>query len=206
MLGSCSFSLFNGYRHGNESGSITPVSWFRCDSDHLLMSTKIDLMKNHFSGLMVVKPLPDNGYRVVFITEVGLKIIDLEFIPGKPVKVHYAMDALNKKKVIGTLSRDIGLILMAGVTHEKPVVMHDRSSGEMVLKFKEKGRRYYYRINDRNGRAVNALLTSRILKKAKADFYSGNGIRIDSLKITHYNVNLHIQMFLINENANHAIE
>ena len=95
-LNGCSFGLLEGYQK-TEQVSIAPVSWFKTDSDHLLMNTTIDVMKNHFSGLMVIKSLTDGGYRVVFITEVGLKIFDMEFVPGETVKVHYFMDALNKK-------------------------------------------------------------------------------------------------------------
>ena len=33
-----------------------PVSWFHSDTSHYLFNTKIDILKNHFSGLMVIKP------------------------------------------------------------------------------------------------------------------------------------------------------
>ena len=82
MYSGCSFGLLEGYQK-TEQVSIAPVSWFKTDSDHLLMNTTIDVMKNHFSGLMVIKSLTNGGYRVVFITEVGLKIFDMEFVPGK---------------------------------------------------------------------------------------------------------------------------
>ncbi len=95
-LNGCSFGLLEGYQK-TEQVSMAPVSWFKTDSDHLLMNTTIDVMKNHFSGLMVIKTLTNGGYRVVFITEVGLKIFDMEFVPGETVKVYYLMDALNKK-------------------------------------------------------------------------------------------------------------
>jgi hypothetical protein len=204
FLGSCSFSVWNGYQHGYGAGTIAPVSWFRADSGYMLLNTRIDLMNKHFSGLIVVKPLPDLEYRVVFITELGLKIWDMEFSPHKPVKVHYIMDALNKKKVLNTLFQDIALMLMTH-TQNEPVVMHDRSTGELVLKYKDRGLRYYYQIFPATGRVANGLVTSLLTKKAKAEFYSRDGFRIDSVKLAHYNIKLHIQMFHI-EDPNHAVQ
>lgn len=53
--------------------------------------------------------------------------------------------------------------------------------------------------------AVNALLTGRI-RKVKADFYSGNGLNIDSVKIDHYHVKLKIRLLKIHEYNDHAVE
>jgi hypothetical protein len=206
LTGSCSYSVFKGCPNGNEAGKIEPISWFRTDSDHLLLKTKIDLMKRHFSGLLVVKSLPEEGYRVICLNEVGLKIWDMEFHAGKPVKVHYILDALNRKSAVKILSRDTRLILMAGFTDDMPDVLRDRTTGELVLRFREKGRRYYYSLLSGNGRAANATLKSGIVKKAEAHFYSGNGIRIDSVNVTHRMVNLHIHLSLINEITDHAVE
>jgi hypothetical protein len=203
FLGSCSFSVLNGYHRGCDDGTIAPVSWFLADSGYLLLNTRIDMLNNHFSGLMVVKPLPNLEYRVVFITEIGLKIWDFEFSPHKPVKVHYIMDALNRKKILKTLFQDIGLMLMTVTENEKPVVLRDRSTGELVFKYKERGLRYYYHNFTGTGRAANALVASRLIKKAKADFYSSDGFRIDSVKLAHYKVKLRIQLFRI-EDTNHA--
>ena len=170
----------------------------------MLLNTRIDLMNKHFSGLMVVKPLPNLEYRVVFITEIGLKIWDMEFSPHKPVKVHYVIDALNRKKVLNTLFQDIGLMLMTH-TENEPAVLHDRSTGALVLRYKDRGLRYYYHIFPGTGRVANGLVTSGLTKKAKADFYSSDGFRIDSVKLVHYNIKLHIQMFQL-EDLNHAVQ
>ena len=200
----CSFGLMEGYQK-TEQVSIAPVSWFKTDSDHLLMNTSIDVMKNHFSGLMVIKSLINGGYRVVFITEVGLKIFDLEFVPGETARVYYLMDALNKKILIRTLSADLRLMLIQPQEDEIPVFYHS-PSGQKMARYKHKRKRDYYEISAVTGKPVQAYQVSGTSKKARIDYYSRDGVQIDSVTIIHYHVNLRIGMHLIHENSQDAVK
>jgi hypothetical protein len=202
FLHSCSFGLLEGY-HKTAVTAIEPVSWFKTDSDHVLMNTTIDVIKNHFSGLMVIKSQPGNGYRVVFLTEIGLKIFDMEFIPGNPVKVHYFMEALNRKILVKTLSADMKLLLVLPEKDEEPVVYEGPSAQKMV-KFKNKRGRNYYEISPLTGKPVQAYQVSGTSKKVRIDYYSKGGEEIDSVNIVHDHVNLRISMHLINENSQDA--
>lgn len=196
--------MFNGYRHNGPYNGEKPVSWFRQDTGLTVFNTTIDLMKRHFSGLMVVKPLPEGDYRVVFITEVGLKIFDMSFT-REGVIVHYIMEAMNKKALVNTLKRDIGLILIQEHGDQVPVLLHERSSGAPVLKYSENSRRNYYRLNGTGN--INGIVQSgRFLNKVKADFYSAAGYRVDSILIAHYHMNLHMKLIRISNITGHAEE
>jgi hypothetical protein len=203
LLNSCSFGLLEGYQKSAQV-SIAPVSWFRTDSDHLLMNTTIDVMKNHFSGLMVIKSEPDEGFRIVFITETGLKIFDMEFFQEAPVKVHYFMEALNKKILVKTLSGDLKLLLVLPGKDEKTVV-YESLSAPQIVKYKNKRMRNYYEISPRTGKPIQAFQTSGTSKKVRIDYYSEKGETIDSVKIIHEHVKLRIDMRLINENSKNAV-
>jgi hypothetical protein len=169
------------------------------------MNTTIDVMKNHFSGLMVIKSLTNGGYRVVFITEVGLKIFDMEFVSGKPVQVYYFMDALNKRILIRTLSADLRLLLIQLKEDEKPV-LYVSPSGQKMARYKHKRKRDYYEISAVTGKPVQAYQVSGTSKKARIDYYSRDGLQIDSVNIVHYHVNLRIGMHLIKENSQDAVK
>jgi hypothetical protein len=196
-LNSCSFGLLEGYQK-TQQVPVTPVSWFKTDSDHLLMNTTIDVMKNHFSGLMVIKSLPNDEYRVVFITEVGLKIFDMEFNAGKPVQVHYIMEAMNKRILVKTLSADMKLLLIQPEGDKKPVV-YDGPGGMKMVRYKHKRKRSYYDISPATGRPLKAYQVSGTSKNSEINYYSGNGVQIDSVAITHYHVSLRIGMHFIKE-------
>jgi hypothetical protein len=162
-------------------------------------------MKNHFSGIMVIKSLANEGYRVVFLTEVGLKIFDMEFVPGETVRIHYFMDALNKKILIRTLSADLGLLLVQPQKDEEPVVYSSPGTNRMVI-YKHKRKRDFYEISASTGRPVQAYQVSGTSRKARIDYYSRDGMQIDSVTIIHYHVNLRIGMHLIHENSQDAVK
>ncbi len=203
-LQGCSFGLLEGYRK-TEQVSITPVSWFKTDTGHLLMNTTIDVLKNHFSGLMVIKSQAGGGYRVVFITEVGLKIFDMEFIPGEKDNVHYIMDAMNKKVLVKTLSADLKLLLIQPQDDEKPVV-YENPAGLKMAKYSHNRKRNYYEISSLTGKPVQAYQVSGTSKKVRIDYHSADGEQIDSVAIVHNRVNLRIDMHLIHENLQDAVK
>ncbi len=163
-------------------------------------------MKKHFSGLMVVKTSGTGAYRVVMITEVGLKVFDMEFAPDTTVKMHYIMDPMNKKVLINTLSDDISLILMNRTVTMKPDRLSDKRSNDQVFRYKDHGRKYYYYVAGGSEFPHFAKQTGRITNKVKAYLYGNKNSGIDSLNISHYNFGLTIHLQRINEITDHASE
>jgi hypothetical protein len=206
LFTSCSVSIFNGYHQNVTDTYNAPVSWFQSDTGHYLFNSKIDLMKNHFSGLMVIKPLAGGIYRVIFITEVGLKIFDMEFFPDQEVKVHYIMDAMNKKALIKTLSNDISLVLMNRYGNIKPDLLHEKASGDVVFRYRDKGRKCYCYVSDSSSMPYRVLQTGGIANKVNANLYGDNASGIDSVIISHYNFRLSIGLYRINEETNDVTE
>jgi hypothetical protein len=183
-----------------------PVSWFRTDTGRYLFKTSIDVMKNHFSGLMVVKPLACEANRVVFITEMGMKIFDIEFFPDKSVTVHYIMEAMNRKVLVKTLTRDIGLVLMNGLAGSEPRVLKDRSSLDIVYRYRDNGRKSDYRVARSDSLPYHVVQHAGITNKVQAHFFGHAFSGIDSIKISHYNIRLNIDLYRLFEESNHAAE
>jgi hypothetical protein len=199
LINSCSVALLNGYRSVPGSRSAEPVSWFTTDSGYFLLNTKIDMMKNHFSGLMVIKPENDGAFRVVFITEVGLKVFDMEFMADRHEKVHYILEAMNKKVLINKLSGDLSLVLMNGLPVMHPRVWVHKEEPITVFRYKNGIRNTFYYLRNEAGRPYLGLRTSCIMGKVRADFHGNQDTGIDSVKIRHNNIRLEIRMSRIIE-------
>lgn len=204
LISGCSVSFFNGYQKDPLYVGGDPVSWFRTDSGHFLFNTKIDMMKNHLSGLMVIKPLASGSCRVVFITGVGLKLFDMEFFPEKPVQVHYIIDAMNRRALVNTLTNDLELVLMTRVKARKPGVLRHRHSQDIVFRYRDKGRKNDYTVALPDERPYQALQTAGIFRKVKADFSGSVPAGLDSVKIDHFNIRLKINLYRIIEENNHV--
>ena len=102
LFSGCSSTMMKGFHHIPENMIDTAAvkPWFQGQSDHFLFQTNINIYKNHFGGIMVVKSLSLESHRVVYVTELGIKIFDMEFFKNGDFKLHYCMDEINKKYVI----------------------------------------------------------------------------------------------------------
>ena len=196
---SCSVSIFPGYKSANDTVHSSPVSWFQTDTGHYLFNTKIDLMKNHFSGLMVIKPAGVDNYRVVMITETGLKILDMEFSPDKAVQVHYIMEAMNRKTLIKTLSNDISLVLMNHLSHAQPEILTEKGSGDAVFKYRYKGKQFYYYMHENEINPYFVKQVRGITHQVNAGFYGKAGTGPDSILISHQHIALTVHLYRIIE-------
>lgn len=77
-----------------------------------LYSTQVDVLKHHFSGLLLFKPMEDGSIRVVFTNEMGMKFFDFAFEKNGGFTKHYVMPKMDKKAVVKTLKKDFEMILM----------------------------------------------------------------------------------------------
>ncbi|MBN2813971.1 MAG: hypothetical protein JXQ80_07820 [Bacteroidales bacterium] len=207
LLTGCAVSVFQGYKPVVSTGAFTPESWFWADSGHFLFNAHIRVFDNHFSGLMVVKPEATDHYRVVFITEVGLKVFDMEFLPGKEPVVHYVMEAMNRKALVATLKNDIGMVLMHNMSVIQPVVLRQKGNNDLILQYMHGGNKNRYHFRDiAFNRPYKVRQMSGVTSRVEAGFYGSMHSGIDSVKISHTNIKLTIDINRIHEEVNHADE
>lgn len=162
-----------------------------------LYKASVDVYGNHFSGLLLIKELEDESCRVVFLNEMGLKILDLEF-KGEKFKVHHCFSAFDKWYILNTIEKDLKLVLLKDVTGEhKPVLFRDGESGERVYKLESEGLYNYYFVNGENGqleRLENASSSSRKVVISFND-YQNNWPR--QIEIKHESIDLNITLNLL---------
>jgi hypothetical protein len=175
--------------------------WFQGDHNSILYKTSIDIYKNHFSGLMVIKPVSDESHRILFITELGIKIFDMEFFRNGEFRLHYCLEALNRRSVIRTLKNDLGLMIHNIPDLNKKIkIFGDVQSGQTVIKQKSGlGARHYFVGEGFN--CVDVIIqTSGTGKKVNLRFYGTPENLIDSVMISHYKIKLDIHLTALHEN------
>ncbi len=176
-----------------------PVSWFDSDSTQYLFNTKIDVLKNHFSGLLVFRNMGGDTFRVVLITEVGLKIMDLEFSPQGETKVWYIMEAMNKKALIRTLSNDLNLLIMPFLKTGDAESCPDAEPSLYVFKYKVGSQNNYVSITADHPFPVEIRQAGWISNKVKASFYGKPESGLDSIRLAHYHFKLRMNLYRIIE-------
>lgn len=108
-----------------------------------LYKAYFDVYKHHLSGLLYVKPTNNKSYRVVFLTEVGMKFFDIEIFKDT-YKIHYAVEYLDKKILWKLLQNDFNSLLTNTLIEKKICVPTKK---EFLHHRKE---RTYYYINSEN--------------------------------------------------------
>jgi len=196
LLSGCSISLFNNFQPSELTltGDKNPDSWFRKDAGRYLFQSTIDIYKNNYTGLLFVKPVGEN-YRILFITEMGIKIFDIEFFRDNDFKVHYCVEELNKKTIINTLGNDLYLMLFN--IAEEGKLMREKKEGTLIIKSKDSFGTRYCTLDEQTNKVEELIKTGTFLNKVNIKF-SGKA-EPDSILISHYNFKLKIQLTRLHE-------
>src|SRR6478735_1040855 len=79
VFGSCRISKYKHLKQCNavvfNAGHVLPVLK---NTNSVKYKATIDVLKNHFSGLVILKQTDSVSQHIVFITELGLKMFDFE--------------------------------------------------------------------------------------------------------------------------------
>ncbi len=77
----------------------------------LKYKASIDVLKNHLTGLLLVKQTDSLTKHIVFVTELGMKMFDFEAKTNE-INAVYVFDPLNKPKLIESLKRNFNNMLL----------------------------------------------------------------------------------------------
>ena len=145
---------------------------FRTDFERAVYKTNMIIYGNEISGLMVMKKTGDN-YRVVFVSEIGLKYFDMEFLTGSnEVVTHHVNSLLDRKPVRERLQTSLSLVFM--MHHRKAREQYFRDTGihSYILEVKRRRRKSYYSYdpNFGNVHSIRSQKGSSIIAVSLSDY------------------------------------
>jgi hypothetical protein len=152
---------------------------------------QIDFRKNHFSGILLVKPTEENSYRTVFNTHFGMSVFDFEF-NGDTFRVNSCMEAINKKKVIRTFEDDLKVLFFLNLSPADNLSDVYKSKDNADLEINRIGK-YYYLINTE----TKKLLKIEVPRFIHSLHYSFDDYRErfpTFIRIKHDNIGLKMQL------------
>ena len=143
VVSSCSIK---GYKPiaNSEEVKATTLHIFDTDFNKALYKTSMVIYGNNITGLTLIKKT-DSAYRVVSMSELGIKYFDFEFPfdRQKPTVVHYIMEPLNKKLLIDLLDRDFRLLFFCPDVDKSGIMVSESDSSKMIMKHN----RWFYLFN-----------------------------------------------------------
>jgi hypothetical protein len=161
-------------------------------AERLLLKAGIDVRGRHFSGIVLIKPMPETGsFRVLFLSELGLNLLDMACENGVFTVVS-VQEFLNRPAVLKALQDDFHTLLLDLSSVRNPTMTWRQEEGMQsgILRFREGMHRYRYDYEEFTG----ALLVIR-----KKGCFGGTEIRIDRHEgmrvcIKHRGSPVHIEM------------
>ena len=120
LLASCSLGHY-GKLVQNKNASekrTSPKPIFGDNFNSFLFKTNITVYGKDFSGLLVTKQMSPKDYRVIFTTELGMKLFDFEF-KDTAFTLHYCVPQFNKPKLLKVIQKDIETLLMNNLSVKK---------------------------------------------------------------------------------------
>ena len=99
---------------------ITPV--FK-PSSTLIYNATIDVLKNHLTGLIILKQTDSITKHIVFVTELGMKMFDFE-LKNNEINTAYVFNPLNKPKLIEALKRNFSNMFLFNEEEKNGIECH----------------------------------------------------------------------------------
>lgn len=196
ILTGCSFGHYGKFRKVENEGFTTPRSIFGENFNSFLFKTNITVYGKDFSGLLITKQMSPEDYRVIFTTELGMKLFDFEF-KDTSFTLHYCVPQFNKPKLLKTIQEDIKILLMndiKGKTFEK---LSDPTGTSVIYRAKE-GKMFNYYFVEKTTNQLSKIEHSK--KHVKKIIFTFNNYQNDfpsAIVIKHYNIKLKIELNLL---------
>ena len=157
--------------------------YFSGNPIRLVFKSSLQLSKQNFSGLLVIKQTAPGEYRTIFTTETGFKVFDFT-IKNDSYTINYAVGALNKKFIASRLAYTVQAMLLREIS---PGGFHVSDTENYTLQSYSAGK-YVYELsrNKNSGEKVHGqTVYVKGKKKAEALFYGGkDGLAPDSSSVS----------------------
>jgi hydroxymethylpyrimidine pyrophosphatase-like HAD family hydrolase len=141
------------------------------------------------SGLFIAKKINDSTHRVVFTTEFGNSLMDLEIGP-ESFKVNSIVEDLDKKIILKTLKNDFRLILA-----NKHFIRNEYENGQEKVYQSKDGSRFNFLFADKKAEQLHKIVrASRFKEKVIVSFTSTNGQLAETIYVKHKNIKLGIAL------------
>lgn len=173
-----------------------PSSIFGDNFNSFLFKTNITVYGKDFSGLLVTKQMAPEDYRVIFTTELGMKLFDFEF-KDTAFTLHYCVPQFNKPKLLKTIQHDIEILLMNDVKGKIFEHFCDSKNTLAVSKLKTEGMYNYYFVENSSKHLVKIEHSKKRIKKTIFTLNKYENEFPTNILIKHCDIKLKIELNLL---------
>jgi len=150
----------------------------------ILYKAQIFLFNKYYTGLLLHKQTDSLTSHLVFVTEVGMKMFDIE-IQKDSQKMAYCFGPMNKPKITNLLENDMGAILLYPLLNKTAKIYINKKQGNTLYVTREKGKKYLYFTQANSGRIAKSLVRGKLFTKQKTVYKYGTDNLPESVSLKH---------------------
>ncbi len=169
-------------------------------SESMLFKANIGLFKEHYSGLFLIKEMPDSSTHIVFLSELGLSLMDLRYQDDQ-FEVVSVQEFLNKASILKTLENDFRTLLLdLSAIESYSLSKTEAGDPSEVLKFRHRKEKYtYFHLAERGTYKITRK--KGLFRSVEFNIEYNKGVRIE---IGHKGIRLHIVLQQLNQWSDYA--
>jgi hypothetical protein len=179
-----------------DSKTPLPKPIFSDNFNSFLFKTNIHVYGKDFSGLLVTKQVQPNDYRVIFTTELGMKLFDFEF-KDTSFTLHYCVPQFNRPVLLKTIQHDIELLLMTNLYEKSVTHLTDKKGMFDIQRIQFDDRYNYYYIEKASQHLVKIEHSTKWIKKTIFTLNDYKNNFPDNIIIDHRDIKLKIELNLL---------
>jgi len=188
LISCASHKVVDGYTNKTPETKVYNAPYFSNLETDYVYKANITIYGNELTGIFIAKKIDEATHRVVFTTEFGNKLIDVE-VSENDFKVNSIVSELDRKIVINTLEADFRLLLRKQYT-----VQEQLENFENTVYMSVEGKLFNYVFTSKSdGKLLKIVQTSDRKEKINLSFTSENNIFAQRILITHQNIKLKIE-------------
>jgi hypothetical protein len=196
LLYGCSFGHYSQLKEIKTISTAYPKSIFGDNFNSFLFKTNITVFKKKFSGLLVTKQLSTKDYRVIFTTELGMKMFDFEF-KDSAFTLHYCVPQFNNPKLLKVIQNDIETLLMSNLLNKKVTNYEDKKGVYTIQKIKFQKSENYYFTEKATGQLTKIEHAKKSIKKTTFTLSNYQNDFPGNILIKHHDINMKIELNLL---------
>ncbi len=187
LLSSCS-PIVKNYLVQRNSVSQIENNYFSNTKKDYVYKAQIDIYGNYIGGIFIIKPIAKNHHRIVFTTEFGARMLDIELKNGTLIK-NKIVDKLNKNIIINTLKKDFEILLQ-----EKAKVLNTYRLNKNEIYQTNKNNRYNFYFYNFENQLFEIKNTTKYKEKIIFSFSNFEDKKPQNIRIKHKNMKLVIDL------------
>lgn len=194
LFTSCSLSTTKGYLEQDKSIDFVENNYFSDTETDYVYKANFDVYKHSFGGILIIKMIQNENYRIVFTTEFGKKIFDFELVNNDFI-THYILEELNKKIIIKTLQNDFQIL----VKQNNKIIKEFKNDHEITYQTKLNEGFNYYFISNKKKQLTKIINASKKKEKLAINFNQIENEIARDIVIVHQNLKLSIHLNYMGE-------